>query len=627
MSTNGQVPEDDRDEEQPSPDFIDEEDPDELGDQARQALDAGDHAEALRLVGHALYQAADDEGLHRLLGDILRDFSGDALELLPDGEVDATVHALRAHLLAQRGQLTEAVDRLLVQHAVDPADPYLGWAVRWLQEPGAVESVEVEPLSFRLGSIADHLPLDVDDFERERIAEFVPVVDALLARHPSYPRLVCAAASILRKAGELGRALELAQCAVGLEPSFRTFMCLGRVEGSLEDLEAARTSYQSAGQLAREDGEKLGAQAELGVLLCAQAQTEAGLALLGEVLARDPEQELAWLARAYYEALRDDDQSRFAEVEQFAERHPDSSVARDYLERFQSEWLHPAPPLEVHQGFIAGARAGVAELGAHDPDFEQFGAATHRYTLDPPLPDGVLGELERASGVKLPVDYATFVTRVGARGAGPGYGLLPLDVPAQLALLAGEFPYRRPLRPTRRKLEAEELEAVEKPLGGVVALAHHGCDYLSFLVVRGPRAGSVWIDLRAAGLGLVPTHDSFSDWYRDWLRATAGGEWPELPIEPGICAIFQLITGYLHAAEQKLGLAPGSLTEEQTRVALGELPAGSVGAVAQKSFYYDDDDGIPPCPVCEHMFAYFIEHRLLRPEQIRPGVAPRVGRR
>jgi tetratricopeptide (TPR) repeat protein len=627
MSTNGQVPEDDRDEEQPSRDFIDEEDPDELGDQAREALEAGDHAEALRLVGHALYQAADDEGLHRLLEDILHDFSGDALELLPDGEVDATVHALRARLLAQRGQLTEAVDRLLVQHAVDPEDPYLGWAVRWLREPGALESIEVEPIAFRLASIADHLPLDVDEFERERIAEFVPLLDALLARHPNYPRLVGAAASILRKAGELPRALELAQRAVGLDPSFRTFMCLARAEGSLQDLAAARTSYQSAGELAREEGERLGAQAELGALLCAQAHTETGLALLGEVLARDPGQELAFLARAYYEALRDDDQSRFAEVGQFAERHPDSSLARDYLERFQAEWLHPAPPLEVHEGFIAGARAAVEELGAHDPDFEHFGAATHRYALGPPLPDDSLGELERTSGAKLPADYAAFVARVSAGGAGPGYGLLPLDTRAQLALLAGEFPYQRPVRPTQRKLEAGQLEALEKPLGGVVALAHHGCDYMSVLVVRGPRAGSVWIDLRAAGLGLVPTHDSFSDWYRDWLRATAAGEWPELPVEPGICAVFQLITGHLHAAEEKLDLAAGSLTEEQTRLALAELPTGSVGALAQKSFYYDEGDGIPPCPVCEHMFAYFIEHRLLRPEQIRPGVVPRMARR
>jgi tetratricopeptide (TPR) repeat protein len=621
MSTNGQEPEDDRDEEQPSGDFIDEEDPDELREQAREALEAGDHAEALRLVGHALYQAVDDPDLFQLLGDIVRDFTGDALELLPDGEVDATVHALRAYLLAQRGQLSEAVDRLLVQHAVDPEDPYLGWAVRWLAEPGAIESVEVEPIALRLGSIADHLPLDVDEFERERIAQFVPVLDALLAHHPSHPRLVCAAASILRKASELERALELAQRAVKLEPSFRAFLCLARVEGALADLGAARTSYESARRLAREEAERLEAQAELAALLCAQAETEAGLALLGEVLARDPRQELAWLARAYYEALRDDDPTRFSEVKQFAERHPDSSLAHDYLQRFQAEWLHPAPALEVQEGFISGARAAVTELGIHDPDFEQFGAATHRYTLGPPLGDEVFGELERTTGLKLPVDYAAFVTRVGLSGAGPGYGLLPVDTPAQLALMAGEFPYRRPLRPPQ-----PDLEVLDRPLSGVLALAHHGCDYFSFLVVRGPRAGSVWLDLRAAGLGLVPTHDSYSDWYRDWIRATAGGEWPELPVEPGACAVFRLITDHLHAAEAKLGLAPGSLTEEQTRVALGELPTGSVGAAARKSFYYDEGEGIPPCPVCEHMFAYFIEHRLLRPEQLRPGVAPRVGR-
>ncbi len=435
MSTNGQEPDDERDEEEPAEDFIDEEDPDELREQAREALEAGDHAEALRLVGHALYQAVDDPNLHQLLADIVRDFKGDALDLLPDGEVDATVHALRAHLLAESGQLSEAIDRLLVQHAVDPEDPYLGWAVRWLREPGAIESIDVDPLALRLGSIADHLPLDVDEFERERIAEFVPVLDALLAHHPNHPRLVCAAASILRKANELERALELAGRAVALEPSFRAFMCLAQVEGSRADLDAARTSYESARRLGRDEAERSEAQAELGSLLCAQGNTDAGLALLGEALARDPGQELALLARAYYEALRDDDEARFLEVRQYADSHPDSSLAHDYLRRFQAEWLHPAPALEVHEGFIAGARAAVEELGAHDPDCEQFGAATHRYTLGPPLGEDVLGELERSSGVKLPVDYAAFVRRVGMSGAGPGYGLLPIDTPAQRALL------------------------------------------------------------------------------------------------------------------------------------------------------------------------------------------------
>jgi tetratricopeptide (TPR) repeat protein len=627
MSTNGQDPEEDQDEEQPNRDFIDEEDPDELGDQARAALEAGDHAEALRLMGHALYQSADDEGLHRLLEDIVRDFSGDALELLPDGEVDATVHALRAWLLARRGELSEAIDRLLVQHAVDPQDPYLGWAVRWLRAPGAVESIEVEPIARRLAAIADQLPLDVDQFERERIAEFVPVSDALLARHPRHPRLACAAACILRKIGELERARELAESAVKLDPSFSSFVCLARVEGSLGDLAAARTSYESARELAREETERLRAQAELGALLCAQAETGSGLALLREVLGRDPGQELAFLALNYHEALRDDDEARFAEVEQYAEGHPDSSLARDYLDRFRADLLYPVRSPEVDETFVSGAREAIDELRSHDPDCEEFGAASHRYVLAPPLSRDLIDEIERTHGVGLPVDYVAFVTAVGAHGAGPGYGLLSLDLPGQLTLLDGEFPHRRPVRPTGKQLAPGKLETLGKPLGGVVALAHQGCDYLSFLVIRGPRAGSVWMDLRAAGLGLVPTHDTFNDWYRYWLRATDGGEWPELPVEPGTCAFFRLITSHLHAAEEKLGLVPGSLTEEQTREALATLPSGTVGAVARRSFYYDEGDGIPPCPVCEHMLGYFVEHRLLRPEQIRPGLAPRIARR
>jgi hypothetical protein len=83
------------------------------------------------------------------------------------------------------------------------------------------------------------------------------------------------------------------------------------------------------------------------------------------------------------------------------------------------------------------------------------------------------------------------------------------------------------------------------------------------------------------------------------------------------------------AAHAKQALARGDPAEahEQTRQALSELPKGSLGTVATESFYFDQGDRMPPCPLCEHWFRYFIQRRLLRPEQIRSWVAPAVGRR
>ncbi|MFC1642234.1 hypothetical protein ACFL5O_06030, partial [Myxococcota bacterium] len=509
---------------------------------------------------------------------------------------------------------------------MDPDDPYLGWAAQWLAKPGAIGTLDVEPIASRLASISEFLPLDVDETEQARIGEFVPILEALLAHYPDHARLTCASACIIRKTGDLGRALELARRAVELEPSFHAFLCLARVEGDQEDLDAARTSYQSAAEQAGTESEKLQARSELGALLCAQGQIGEGLGLLDGVLAQDASHELARLATAFYLALRDGDDSRYDEVREYADQHPDSHVARDYLERFEAAWLHPTRPAAVDETLIASAEQALTELQEHDADCERFGASTHQYELEPPLSESILRELEQECETQLPIDYAAFLLRAGAWGAGPGYGLLPPDTPAQRTLLRGQFPHKRAVRQHHLRHSAQADACPAEPLNGVLALAHWGCDCISFLVVSGPRAGSIWLDLRAVGEGLVPTHNSFSEWYGEWIQTAAIGEWPELPIEPGACPIPRTIAAHLHAWEAERGLAAGSLSEDDSRHALSQIPVGGVANVAKGAYYFDDGEAIPPCPLCEHFLTHFREHRMLKPGQIRAGAQPRLAR-
>jgi hypothetical protein len=120
-----------------------------------------------------------------------------------------------------------------------------------------------------------------------------------------------------------------------------------------------------------------------------------------------------------------------------------------------------------------------------------FGVDSHHFWLGPPLPESAVADFERAHAVRLPADYRAFLTRLGhggpggSPGAGPYYGLEPLDV----------------------------REA------GPVTLSHQGCGHYSLLEVTGPDRGRVTTD------STTPTGDAdFLAWYERWLDATLAGE-------------------------------------------------------------------------------------------------------
>src|SRR5688572_24780153 len=82
----------------------------------------------------------------------------------------------------------------------------------------------------------------------------------------------------------------------------------------------------------------------------------------------------------------------------------------------------------------------IDALAAADPRCVRFGAATHRWRRRPALTEGRVVSIEAEVGVALPEDYRAYLTAVGDGGAGPYHGVLPLDHPTQLALLAGSCP-------------------------------------------------------------------------------------------------------------------------------------------------------------------------------------------
>lgn len=211
-------------------------------------------------------------------------------------------------------------------------------------------------------------------------------------------------------------------------------------------------------------------------------------------------------------------------------------------------------------GLWACVRERVEVLAGRRGATKVFGASDHGFALAAPLTEAQLRGWEERAGVTLPIEYRSFLTEVGAAGAGPYYGLLGFRVIDGIAHWVGEhwrgqeelnlrtvFPYRDAFQPVlpdsvpeleagqfdtpaayteaeRRRAELVQTltDREETDAHGTIRLAHHGCGYYDLLVVNGPDAGHIWFDGRAADGPIRPQTDDggrirFDRWYLTWL--------------------------------------------------------------------------------------------------------------
>ena len=184
-----------------------------------------------------------------------------------------------------------------------------------------------------------------------------------------------------------------------------------------------------------------------------------------------------------------------------------------------------------------------------------FGAGGHGFSLNPPLLEIKVSEIEHRHNIQLPQEYRHFLTAIGNGGAGPFYGLFPwgkwdgagreLETWAEAGDFVGILSEPFPLmcawndlegRPPSELMDTNE-EEYERLLGeferiywdtarlnGAVPICTEGCALRIWLVLTGEQAGRLWRDDRADDKGLAPlsladeSPATFSRWYADWLE-------------------------------------------------------------------------------------------------------------
>jgi hypothetical protein len=176
-----------------------------------------------------------------------------------------------------------------------------------------------------------------------------------------------------------------------------------------------------------------------------------------------------------------------------------------------------------------------------DKNMELFGASEHKYQLNSCIALSDLEALENENKIKLPADYRDFILYFSNGGAGPYYGIFPLEklvigVPGHL--LTQPFLYKswwNGIKPPdwwnyeQTSIQREMDYFDEYHLQGSLRVAHEGSGYYLLLVLTGPERGHIWGDYRVSDGGIMPitrfeNNDylstnrlDFVSWYESWL--------------------------------------------------------------------------------------------------------------
>jgi hypothetical protein len=159
-----------------------------------------------------------------------------------------------------------------------------------------------------------------------------------------------------------------------------------------------------------------------------------------------------------------------------------------------------------------------------------FGSNHHRFRLNAPLEEAELCRFETAHGIELPACYRAFLRYAGNGGAGPYYGIFPLQGWNDFAgsvldeIPAGFLATSSPLRPgPNGGLDIGSEDSVLAAYGGTLSVGTQGCTYCMQLIVTGPWRGRVaYVDVGGAPPFVVRDED-FLSWYERWLDELLNG--------------------------------------------------------------------------------------------------------
>ncbi|MEU8762844.1 SMI1/KNR4 family protein [Streptomyces sp. NPDC048659] len=146
-----------------------------------------------------------------------------------------------------------------------------------------------------------------------------------------------------------------------------------------------------------------------------------------------------------------------------------------------------------------------------------FGEERHEFRLGPRLPESRIARYEAEHGIELPDAYRQFLMYAGGTGAGPFYGLMPMERCSPLVMNPrGESGAPRGFQ-ARQPAAAQEGDLF-------LGIIEMGCSDVCAIALTGPLTGRVLIGNSEGFWGPnVSSAADFIDWYERWLDQMNAG--------------------------------------------------------------------------------------------------------
>ncbi|WPC40108.1 SMI1/KNR4 family protein [Clostridium sp. JS66] len=176
----------------------------------------------------------------------------------------------------------------------------------------------------------------------------------------------------------------------------------------------------------------------------------------------------------------------------------------------------------------------------YDAERKIFGSRKHQYKLNPIISEEEVKNFEKEHQITLPEEYRFFLTKIGNGGAGPDYGIFPLEDIMEnekycmckkafidVGLADAMWDYAMGDEEIDPKmLDSKMLEELSKDndtydtvLRGVKLIGSKGCTYSNLCIINGIGRGQiVYMDWNVEPeLRPFFTRLTFMEWYEKWL--------------------------------------------------------------------------------------------------------------
>lgn len=185
--------------------------------------------------------------------------------------------------------------------------------------------------------------------------------------------------------------------------------------------------------------------------------------------------------------------------------------------------------------FVEEIKFLAAKARERDPKFHRFGALSHKYEFNPPIEIAKIREFEKGSGLTFPDAYVIYLTQIGNGGAGPNYGLFPLEKvqgfynpEVEIFLDRTDIPnvWEEVCRVYDEAFENdsdEYLKIEERVLNGSVIIGTPGCTMYTILMCAGENCGKIGVvDLDMEEYAPPSLSDqTFEKWILEYFRKAA----------------------------------------------------------------------------------------------------------